>query len=78
MWSKHWSITAVFFVSGQSVTADRYTEYVSCCPLPHTPTPENYLTIRNKLSLIYLYLSKLNLSKSKRSSHNSKNCVLAV
>ena len=21
-----------------------------CCPLPHTPTPENYLTIRNKLS----------------------------
>lgn len=45
MWSKHWNITAAFFVSGQSVTADRYTEYVFCCPLPHTPTPENYLTI---------------------------------
>ena len=44
MWSKHWSITAAFFVSGQSVTADRYTEYVFCCPLPHTPTPENYQT----------------------------------
>ena len=42
--------TAAFFVSGQSVTADRYTEYVSCCPLPHTPTPENYQTNRNKLS----------------------------
>lgn len=28
--------------------------------------------------LIYLYLSKLNQSKSKRSSHNSENCVLAV
>ena len=38
--------TAAFFVSGQSVTADRYTEYVFCCPLPHTPTPENYLTSR--------------------------------
>lgn len=50
MWSRHWSITVVFFVSGQSVTADRYTEYVSYCPLPHTPTPENYQTIRNKLS----------------------------
>lgn len=32
------------------MTADRYTEYVSCCPLPHTPTPENYQTNRNKLS----------------------------
>lgn len=32
------------------MTADRYTEYVSYCPLPHTPTPENYQTIRNKLS----------------------------
>ena len=50
MWSKHWSITAAFFVNGQSVTADRHTEYVSCRPLPHTPTPENYQTIRNKLS----------------------------
>ena len=26
------------------MTADRYTEYVSYCPLPHTPTPENYQT----------------------------------
>ena len=43
-------ITAAFFVSGQSVTADRHTEYVFCCLLPHTPSPENFLTIRNKLS----------------------------
>lgn len=27
------------------MTADRHTEYVSYCPLPHTPTPENYQTI---------------------------------
>jgi len=49
MWSKHWSITVAFFVSGQSVTADRYTEYVSYCPLPHTPSPElpDYPRINN-------------------------------
>lgn len=40
MWSRHWSITVVSCASGQSVTADRHTEYVFRCPLPHTPSPE--------------------------------------
>ena len=49
MWSKHWSITVVSCASGQSVTADRHTEYVFCCPLPHTPSPElpDYPRINN-------------------------------
>lgn len=46
--------------------------FLTLQPLRTTRLSEiNYL-------LIYLYLSKLNLSKSKRSSHNSENCVLAV
>ena len=49
MWSKHWSITVVSCASGQSVTADRHTECVFRCPLPHTPSPElpDYPRINN-------------------------------
>lgn len=47
------------------MTADRYTEYVSYCPLPHTPTPENYQT---KL---------ITLSTCEYSRNNSRLVVVA-
>ncbi len=54
MWSKHWSITVAFFVSGQSVTADRYIRLTNLVPELLDLVDEGKIKMRPAVELSYL------------------------